>query len=263
MFKLFFVLFFTTFVLSASADTPIEEGFQSGTRLYQDAKYQEAAEIFQSLYNSRAETPSLLFNWGLASYKLQKKGLALGLWRRALYLDPDLSSARRAIDYLDGELPREVMSPDTQGFEYLHQKVLNRFTINKLLALNLVLFLVAGYLILRFFIARNRSITNELPLPPTPSTAIFILVLFLACTFLVVSKIVVVNEVRATVTTSTATLRTGPSMEDNTLYELLEGLEVIVENIENTWVQVTLPDGLSGWVPAENLFQHTGREHQW
>src|SRR5687767_10531742 len=85
------LLFFLFISLFVAAETTLEDGLQAGIRLYQEENYEQASEKFKLAYGAKAETPALLFNWGLAAYKQQQKGLALALWRRALFLDPELS----------------------------------------------------------------------------------------------------------------------------------------------------------------------------
>jgi uncharacterized protein YgiM (DUF1202 family) len=58
-------------------------------------------------------------------------------------------------------------------------------------------------------------------------------------------------------------LRTGPSESDNIIFDLTEGFDVIIEQVQNSWVLVTISSGASGWVPVESLFQHSGKKALW
>jgi hypothetical protein len=58
-------------------------------------------------------------------------------------------------------------------------------------------------------------------------------------------------------------MRTGPSSEDNTIFDLLEGADVVVKQVQPNWVLVSAPSGVAGWVPAQDLFQHSGKKNLW
>ncbi len=62
--------------------------------------------------------------------------------------------------------------------------------------------------------------------------------------------------------------RTSPGQDQAVLFDLFEGMEVIVrESIktgaegENSqhWVQVTYPGGMTGWIPAETMMHTSGK----
>ncbi len=239
-----------------------EDGFQSGIKLYQDQKYSEAAEKFKKEYADGKDFAALHYNWGLASLKLKKRGLAVGLWRRALFLDPDFRPALQALEYISHEMPKdngEALS--TWGA--LHTKILDRASLNKFFVSTWLFCALGGFLFIRYLSARGVSLKKELPMPKAPTVAVALLIAFLVLGGLSVLKIVSLNEIHATVTEASVSLHTGPSAEDNIIFDVLEGFDVIVDTISTGWVQISLSSGQSGWVRADDLFQHTGRAKLW
>ena len=46
-----------------------------------------------------------------------------------------------------------------------------------------------------------------------------------------------------------AEIHSGPGADNPTLFVVHEGLKVVVRNRSDGWIQVTLPNGLTGWLP--------------
>jgi len=236
--------------------------FEAGVKLYQEQHFAEAFDTFKSVYSAGRDFAALHYNWGLAAYKLQKKGLAIGLWRRALYLDPELAPASSALELAAHEMPRN-WNEEVSTWNKLRADILDRVSLNKLAIATWLFLSIGGFLFVRYVSQRLRAFRNEEPLPPFPIVASVLAGLFVVMAALSVAKLVAMNEIDATVITATTPIRTGPSVEDNAIFDLLEGFEVLVRSTQKGWVQVSLKSGQVGWVPAESLFQNTGRQKLW
>lgn len=262
LFALLFNLHFAFSPAHADAST-VDNQFFTATRLLQESKFDEAFALFESEYKNGNDRPVLLYNWGLSAYHKKKLGLAAGVWRRALYLDPELSLARQGLEFIDKELPRGINTDSSSLWEHLNIQVLSKISLNKLLTVLWLFFLPAAFLLIRYFGRRVRALRDNLPLPNLPTIGLGFVVLFSIFLFLSAAKALSLLEVRATVIATSATLRTGPSSEDNSIFDLVEGLEVVVRQAQKPWVLIALPTGLSGWVEGDSLFQHTGKTKIW
>lgn len=238
-------------------------GYHAGLRLAQEKKFSEAAEQFQSEYLRGKDFSALYYNWGLVAYELEKNGLSVGLFRRALYLDPDLSVASQALDFVAKKTPGAKDDLAPRPWASWRDSVFSRLNLNKLLFLTWLLLVFSGFLLIRYWGRRNKALKNEAPLPPAPTLGLFFASLFVLCSLLSVAKGLSLLEVHATVIHPNVTLRTGPSTEDNAVFDLLEGFDVVVRQAQNSWALVTITSGVSGWVPTESLFQHTGSKRLW
>ena len=245
------LLVLTLFCNSAFAS---ESLYQSALKAYQDRNYPEAETAFRDFLKAEPENTIALYNYGLAAYQQNKKGLAVAAWRKALRLDPDMNLAKKALFFAQTEMPAEVFNSDSSYWESLRNNVLNQAPLQHFLGLTTLLFLFSAYLGIRYFGARHRALRDEKPLPPFPTVLVFLAVGLGGALWLTTSKVMADLETRATVVASSIELRTGPSAEDNALFELIEGSEVIVLRQVQDWVQVRYPNGLAGWVPAASLF---------
>lgn len=50
-----------------------------------------------------------------------------------------------------------------------------------------------------------------------------------------------------------AAVRYGPSYKDQTAFKLAEGMKVLLQRKSDTWRQISLPSGETGWIPEEDL----------
>jgi len=256
-----FVLLFWIPNLSASS-LPADD-FLAGLQQLQEKNYSHAAELFQKEYAAGKSFPALYYNWGHAAYYQRQLGLAVGLWRRALYMDPELSAANQALAYIAGELPRDIAANQLSGWRGFQVHVLDRVGIEKLLAASWLLFVITGFLLIRFWAAYVKALRAETPKPKTPTIAVALAIMFLTSAMLSVAKGVSLFESRATVVSKEVALRTGPNENDNVIFDLFEGLDVSIQQVQNSWALVTIGSGASGWVPTTALFQHTGRNNLW
>ncbi len=235
--------------------------YGAAIRDYQENHFNQAFGEFQNYFNAGHDFSALDYNWGLVAYKLKKLGLAVGLLRRALFLNPDLLQARKALSFVSAELPQS-WNENPSTWSEIRQNILDKFTFNQVAALGWLLFCLSGFLGIRYLSKRRKSIRADQTPPPFPVVTTISTVLFLIIFALGIAKAVAINEIRATVISQTS-LRTGPSKQDNPIFDLLEGFDVSVKVVQNGWVQVSLESGQVGWIPASALFQYTGHHLLW
>jgi hypothetical protein len=239
------------------------DGFQAANRLFQEQKFAEAYSQYEAEYKNGQNFAALLYNWGLAAYKLDKKGFAIAAWRRALFLDPELSRAHEALAFAASELPRNPFSSESSFGSSIRRHILERADADKFLGVTWILFITSGFILIRYFGERKTALREEKPLPQLPHIGSLLAVLFTASVVLTTAKIITLYETRATVTADRTALRTGPSGDDNVIVDLVVGMDVVVKQVQETWAQVVISADVSGWVPTEAIFQHTGKKNLW
>lgn len=232
--------------------------YESALKLYQEGRFAESESAFMQVIQTQTDNKFALYNWGLAAYQAGQKGKALAAWRRALTIDPDFAGPRRALDFAATEMPAQVFENSTSGWEDLREAVLNQSSLDRFVGISVLLFLFAGFLGVRYFGARHRALRDETSLPPFPTVLILLSILLVISLFFTVAKLTAEGEARATVILSDTAVRSGPSPEDNVLFELIEGVEVILIRRHDEWSQITYPGGLTGWVPSAAIFQTSG-----
>jgi tetratricopeptide (TPR) repeat protein len=237
-----------------------EELFRAGVASFQKNQLDQAREQFSQSLKLDPENAQSLYNLGLVEFKAKNEGLALGLWRKALVLEPTNEVVAHAIEFGENALPQRSVSHGGDLFESFHESFLNRTSIMSLIVVNLALLAFAGWILIRYFALKNRSFENEEPSPPIPYIGfIFVIGLILSAAVLA-AKVFDLTQTRATVTVEKVEVKTSPDEQAATLFELFEGLEVVVRQSRGDWMQITYPGGLSGWVQTSAVLVSSGRQ---
>lgn len=238
-------------------DAPVS--YQNALRLSQEQKYADALKEFEATFSLNPQNVYNLYNWGLAAYQMDRKGLAVALWRRALYQSPDFSPAKAALDFARSQMPSDAFTPPAAGsIENLKTGFLRTIPLGNLLLLHLMLFAFLGWLIIRYLAQRKKADQAELAPPPFPFISVLFLILFVLSSALLALALQFRSELRATVVNPNAPLKTAPQTDASTVFNLLEGTEVVVQEKQKEWTLISYPGGMTGWIQSENLFQSSG-----
>ncbi|MEQ1664513.1 MAG: SH3 domain-containing protein [Bdellovibrionales bacterium] len=252
------LMYFPTF-----GEAPTLTSTDAGVELLKNQKYAEAYDYFKQQYDQGLLDARLFYNWGQASYRLQKKGMALALWRRALNLAPDFRGAHLAIQFVNDELPKNIDKGDSSLILWIQKNVLDFISWNLFLFAIWLVLLISSFLILRYYGLRKYATDNNQPSPSLPLSGIALSILLALLFFLASLKIILSFESHATVIKADVNLRTGPSTNDNSVMSILEGTDVEIDQVSNDWVLVSIDSSTSGWVQTSELFQHSGVKKLW
>jgi hypothetical protein len=255
--RTFLSLIILIFPLITLGDQP-SPAYTEALSLYQQAKYDEAKQKFEQALQENGPNAYVLYNLALTEMKLGHAGLAIGLWRKALEVDPGFGPAEDALNYHSEKLKIKELPHKITAMETLRNRVLIHFTLSNFLALSLILFFVTGWFSVIYLGQRHRHKKGEGKLPPFPTLTFVLGLLFVGSIALTVAKVLDQNLSRGTIVTEKVEARTGPGEDQAVLFELFEGMEVIVrESVETEpekkWVQVTYPGGMTGWIQASAL----------
>ena len=219
-------------------------GFLDGVKAYQVRDYKKARDIFASLFEESPDNPSLLFNLGLSEFHLQRPGLALGLWRKAVFIDKNFSQAREAINYVEDKL-----LPDREKSLFIRSLYiwLAGFSLHLWIFLSLSGAFTFVWFCLEYGIKLKKS-----PLSwPLWIYALIPLTVFTTSLSFFIHRDQ--NQIKATVIQKNKFTHASPSRESPSLSELREGQLVFVEKFHGHWIQIRTRGGSPGWVPESSL----------
>ena len=234
-----------------------EASFHAGVDAFQKKDFAKARTAFATA-SSEGETPLLLFNIGLTEHRLGKNGLALGIWRKALALKPGYRDANNAVGWVQSKLERSELPHDVEPWEALRTAALVPVALEHYVLASALSLLFGGWLCLRYFGRRRSARLDEKPMPSFPYGTTFLGLLFLAFTFLSFAKALDSQTLRGTIVPKKVEAHSSPDSNSTALFELFEGLEVIIRRTEkigeSEWAQVTYPGGSTGWIPKSDVF---------
>jgi tetratricopeptide (TPR) repeat protein len=228
----------------ATGGTP-ESLFAAGNAAYEEEHFQEAVAAYQKVLGFGISDPRVLYNLGNAWFRIGRLGPAILNYERSLRLDPSDREARDNLELCRGLIRDRVGEPELQ---YPIRVV--KDTLEEVPAPSIAwLFLgcawaaaaaAAAIPLARSWIGRRLS---AYALVALGLVALTVGVALLYRGRQDAAPIAIVLEDRIDV-------RSGPGEENTILFTVHEGTRVDLHNSLERWVQVSLPNGLSGWVPA-------------
>jgi tetratricopeptide (TPR) repeat protein len=235
-------------LLQAAFTTP-QDAFRQAETLYQQERYAEAIAIYESIRASGVEDGVLYYNLGNAYFKAGRLGFAVLSYERARRLLPGDEDVRANLAFATGLVSEGVAPPPLPlaiGWVVdLYQGAGASF--------------LAGVVSLSFLLggtALTLLLLDRWPALRTPAVAVVAgsaVVALLAGGSLVAKVRAESARVEAVVVTENAYVRSGPSESSPRLAEIHEGLKMRVLGEREGFLQISLANGLTGWVPREQV----------
>jgi len=229
----------------AAAETP-EELLSRGNTAYEQGQYDAAAEAYRNVLRYGVKDPMAEYNLGNAEFRLGNLGQAVLHYERARRmspLDPDIETNlafARAACFDHVELP-----PRNAVLGFI-ETLQNRLGPDRQAWLVLALFWLVAALV-AFGLSR--------PGAWSAWQGWLLAVLLAAVTLCAVSWAMTLNRLEgvrwAVVLEPAAEVRAGPGANNATLFTVHQGLTVEIRAERDEWLQVSLPNGLSGWIERQ------------
>jgi tetratricopeptide (TPR) repeat protein len=254
--RLILLLLFTVcFQSLADEITAKENWFDQGLKAYQTKNWDQARDNFEKALQFQPNEAAIMYNLGLAYFQLNKKGYAVGYWRKALALMPSLTGAREALDKIQERYHFTLL--EKSPWALTAHETFSRFGWNFWLSFLAVFTSLSGWLWLSFWQKRKTAIANESDDQSSVSLGLVALtVLFVAAASLCGGKWWDDQKVRGTVVNAAAELKSAPTTDGVTLSPLPEASEVQILGSHEDWFQVTAAggtEGTSGWVKKSDV----------
>jgi tetratricopeptide (TPR) repeat protein len=226
----------------ALAETP-EESFNAACRAYEQGRWDAAAEGFRSLLRYGLADGRLEYNLANTEYKRGHLGEAILHYERAKRLEPADRDIAGNLAIARAKLTDVVEDDDAPGITQAVRSAQDRLGVSAQAALALAgLWLVAG--IVTFCGSRAGGFT------PAWGWTLAAAILATGLMFLSwrVSWFRLEGTPRAVILKPTVEALAGPGLNNASLFTLHEGTTATIQGEREGWLQLTLPNGLSGWV---------------
>ena len=257
------VTFVSSFAIAQNtAPTSVEikepsHAFTAGIVAFKKNDFKTASLEFQKALVEAPHSTSVLHNLALTEWKLDQRGLALALWRKAVVIDPAYEPAERSIKWFRSRLDHPEIAHELEYWETFREEFLTHLSLSWIIVLNAATLLMSGSLLLKYFGAKRRSAADETTVPDFPSSGIAASLLFLLLLTLTAAKLYDMNSPRGTILPTKVQAKSAPDASSTALFDLYAGLEVQIDQAPHDWLQVTYPGGPTGWIPASALMRTT------
>jgi tetratricopeptide (TPR) repeat protein len=231
-------------VTGAAAATP-EELFETGNAAYKDGHFEEAAKAYGEILAFGIADPRAMYNLGNTYFKMNRLGPAILQYERALRLAPADQEIRDNLALARGQIRDRITEPELQYPIRVVKDTIESLPAGPVAWTFLVLWSAAGGLLGAVPLASGWGRRRALALG-----AMLVGTLALTAGASSLYQLRMESEPIAIVQEDKVDVRSGPGEENTVLFTVHEGARVQLGNHLDHWVQVSLPNGLSGWVPS-------------
>jgi len=217
----------------------VSADFSTANKLYAEGKFSDAANAYEKMIQSGAQSPSLWFNAGSAEFKAGHLGKAIAAYRQAELLAPRDAELRANLAFVRNQVQGATVR------ESSWQNWVGSLTLNEGTVLTAILF----WLTLGIFVVRQ--IRPALVPKLQGATRILVVLTIFSATVLGLQAANHFSNGTAVVTVAEATARSGPFDEAQSAFTVRDGAELSVLDQRDGWVQVVNNVGKSGWLSTK------------
>lgn len=217
--------------------------------LYQEGKYREAAETYDTILASGQESYQLYYNLGNCYYKLGENSRAILNYERALLLNPGDQDARYNLKLAQDRVVDKIEVLPELFLVRWYKALVAYFSADQWAYISVALFILFLVMAALFFYSAS---------PGIKKTGFTVGIVALLLTGMSVVFAVKQNnriELRdyAIVMTPSVTVKGAPDNSGTDLFVIHEGLKVRVIGDLGDWLNIRLEDGNEGWVVKKDV----------
>jgi tetratricopeptide (TPR) repeat protein len=221
--------------------TDITTDFSAANKLYAQGKFPDAAQAYEKILATGAQSPALQFNYANAEFKSGNLGKAIDGYRRAALLSPRDPEIRANLAFVRNQV-QGVTIRESRWQGWLGQLSLNEWTL-----------LAMAAFWSTFILLTTRQIRPAPGAKLKNTTSICMTLAILSGTCLGLQAANHFSEQTAVMIEDNVTARSGPFDEAQSAFTMRDGAELSVLDRHDDWVQVANGAGKTGWLSAKQV----------
>ena len=219
----------------------ISSDFLAANKLYAEGKFSDAANTYENILQTGAQSPALLFNYANAEFKSGNPGKAIAAYRWAALLSPRDAEIRANLAFVRSQVQGATLR-ESRWQNWLGQLTLNEWTL-----------LAAGAFWLTFALLAAKQLRPALGAKLKNATSILATLTILFGAALGLQAANHFSRQTAVVVSPEATARSGPFDEAQSAFTAHDGAELSVLDRHGNWIQVADGSGKIGWLPVKQV----------
>ena len=247
--KFFYLLVACMLVLSHSKANDVNSRFLEGNKSYQESDFSKATEIYQSIADEGYASYELYFNLGNAHYKSEHIPSAILYYEKALKLKPGDEDVLINLKLANLQTVDKIEPVGNLFLDTAWERTLNLSSADEW-ARNCIVLLFIGFILLITYLLAAQPLLKKIAF----FSGLSILVLGCFFWFLAAAQNNrLTNESTAIIFTPNVTVKSAPAGEGTDLFVIHEGVKVALLQQVEDWYEISLLNGNSGWVKANDL----------
>jgi len=247
---LLFLLALSIYQSPLSAQEPLQRA-QLADSAYRIADYEQAASLYEEVLASGFASPDLYYNLGNTYYRLDRFGLAILNYERALRLRPGMSDARDNLALANSHTVDRIAELPRLFVVNWYIALITRISPSSWRVITLLFFILCLAAVTVIALSRNVTLRKS-----ALAVAIAAAVLFILSQLLMIASTSHFNaRAEAIVMEPSVTVKSSPEHQSADKLILHEGTKVTISETLSGWNKITLSDGTTGWCESSAIEQ--------
>ena len=233
--------------LSGQSET---ETFYAGNSAYNEGRYQEAIQLYESILDKELHSAELYFNLGNCYYKTNQVAPSIFYYEKALQLDPTDKDILNNLAFAQNMTIDAIDTVPEIGISKVFNTVVDSFSFDAWAIFSVILMLMFVILFLMYYNSVSTNRKRFLFLGSFVSLALSLSVLTFAFQKFDKDK----KDNPAIVFAQETEVRTDPNLRSEIVFNLHEGTKIqVLEAYDENWFKIRLSDGKTGWISSEDI----------
>lgn len=226
-----------------------DEIFSEANTLYNDGKFAEAIDKYESILGSKEHSAELYYNLGNANYKLNNIAPSIYYFEKALLLDPNDEDIKNNLAFAQNMTIDAIDKVPDVGFSRIINNVVNTFNTDTWakIAIGGVLLFVIIFLAYHFSYSSSKK---------RIAFVTSIVSLFVGCISIIMAfqkEGLNKKDNPAIIFAQESRVKSDPNPTSEEVFRLHEGTKVQVIRAYEDWNEIKLSDNSTGWIPAKDI----------
>lgn len=224
--------------------------FEKGNELYNDGKFQDAINTYEGILQTDYHSAELYFNLGNAYYKLNRIAPSIYYYEKALMLSPKDKDILNNIAFARNMTVDAIEVIPEIGFSKIFLNATNAFGFDMWAVLSIAFVVLFVLLFLAYYFSYSTVRKRLSFLGSVVSLSLALIMLVFAFQKYEYDQ----NYNPAIVFVHESEIKSEPNLRSEISFLLHEGTMVeVLEKYNENWVKIRLADGLTGWIPSEDI----------
>jgi tetratricopeptide (TPR) repeat protein len=247
---LLFLLALSIYQSPLSAQEPLQRA-QLADSAYRIADYEQAASLYEEVLASGFASPDLYYNLGNTYYRLDRFGLAILNYERALRLSPSMGDARENLALANSHTVDRIAQLPRLFVVNWYIALITRISPSTWRIVTILFFILVLAAVSVIILSRNIALRKS-----ALAVAIAAAVLFILSLLLMIASTSHFNaRAEAIVMEPSVTVKSSPEHQSADKLILHEGTKVTISETLSGWHKITLSDGTTGWCESSAIEQ--------
>ena len=239
-------------VLGLKAQTLQNQKFEKANYYYNEARYDTAVIIYESILNDGYVSAPLLYNIGNAYFKMREYPMAILNYEKALKIEPDNDDIKQNLAIANALITDKIEPVPEFFLTKLWKNIGDKLSANEWATLSLVLIGLVLVVLFLYLTARTKGVKKSMFF-----IGILLIVICLCSIIHASQKHRYMNEHNeAIVMIPTITVKSSPTTSGTDLFVLHEGTKVSVLDKDDSWNKIKIADGSVGWLPSSCITKY-------